>query len=74
MSELEKQKELNWFVKFFRKKVKLTYWLGTESYTCEICDFNEKSPECIIFKDYYTKNSTVIRYHDKINYVLEQIK
>jgi hypothetical protein len=74
MSDEQQPKQLNWLARLFRKKVRLTYWLGKDAYVCEICDFTERSPECIVFKDYYTKNSTVIRYHDKINYVLEQIK
>ena len=67
-------KQLSWIAKLFRKKVRLTYWLDQIVYTAEICDFTEKASDCIMFKDYYTKNSTVVKYDKPITYVLEQIK
>lgn len=73
MSE-QQVKKLSWLARLFRKKVKLTYWLGSDAYVHEICDFDEKSENCIIFKDYYTKNSTVVKYDHPIIYILEQVK
>lgn len=74
MEALEEQKKLSWITRLFRKKVKLTYWLGKDVYSAEICDFKEMKENCILFKDYYTKNTTVVKYDRPINYVLEQIK
>jgi hypothetical protein len=73
MSEQD-SKTISWLAKLFRKKVKLTYWLDEKVYSVLICDFTEKEQNCILFKDYYTKNTTVVKYDKPINYVLEQIK
>jgi hypothetical protein len=69
-----KEKKLGWFARLFRKRAKLTYWLDDDAYIAEVCDFKEMSPECIVFSDYMTKKSTMVKYHTKITYVLEQIK
>ena len=68
------EKKLGWFARLFRKRAKLTYWLGDDAYVAEVCDFKEMSPECVVFSDYMTKKSTMVKYHTKITYVLEQIK
>jgi hypothetical protein len=67
-------KELGWFARIFRKRAKLTYWLDQQAYVTEVCFFKEVSPECIMFSDYYTKKNTMVKYRNKITYVLEQIK
>lgn len=74
METNEDPKELNWFTRLFRKRAKLTYWLDDQAYVTEVCDFREKSPECIVFSDYYTKKTTMVKYRNKVTYVLEQIK
>ena len=70
----DKEQKVSWLAALFRKKVKLTYWLDGTTYSALICDFSEKDGNCIVFKDYYTKNSTVVKFDKPINYVLEQIK
>jgi len=65
---------LNWWQKLLRRRAKLTYWLGTQVYVTEVCDFTEKSPECIIFKDYYTKKAIMVKHNIPITYVLEELK
>lgn len=70
----EDVKELGWFARLFRKRAKLTYWLGTNVYVIEVCDFTEKSQECIIFKDYYNKKSIMVKHNVPITYVLEELK
>ena len=67
-------KELGWFVRLFRKRAKLTYWLDQQVYVTEVCYFKEISPECIVFSDYITRKNTMVKYRNKITYVLEQIK
>ena len=67
-------KELGWFARIFRKRAKLTYWLDQQVYSTEVCYFKEISPECIVFSDYYTKKNTMVKYQNKITYVLEQVK
>ena len=67
-------KELGWFARHFRKRAKLTYWLDQQAYETEVCHFKEISPECIVFSDYYTKKNTMVKYRNKITYVLEQVK
>lgn len=67
-------RSVSWLTRLFRKRVKLTYWLNRDPYVVEICDFKQRDDNCIEFKDYYTKNTTVVKYDKPINYVLEQIK
>lgn len=74
MTEEVEVQELGWFARFFRKRAKLTYWLDNQVYVAEVCHFQEKSPECIVFSDYYTKKNTMVRHRTKITYVLEQMK
>ena len=74
MTEINELKDLGFFARFFRKRAKLTYWLDNESYVTEVCHFKEISPECIVFSDYYTKKNTMVKYRNKITYVLEQVK
>lgn len=71
---MTEEPKVSWLAKLFRKKVKLTYWLGANQYGQFVCDFKEKDPTCIIFKDYYTKNTTVVKFDKQIIYVLEQVK
>jgi hypothetical protein len=71
---LEPPKHLNWLIRLFRRKVKLTYWINREPHVAEICWFSEKSENCLVFKDYYTKLTTVIKWNRPINYKLEQQK
>lgn len=66
--------ELGWFARLFRRHARLTYWLNDQSYQADICDFQEKSPECIQFSDYITQKTTVVRHREPIVYVLEQVK
>ena len=74
MTEINELKDLGFFARLFRKRAKLTYWLDNESYVTEVCHFKEISPECIVFSDYYTKKNTMVKYRNKITYVLEQVK
>lgn len=67
-------KKLGWLARLFRRKVKLTYWINREPQIAEICWFQEKSESCLVFKDYYTKLTTVVKWNRPINYKLEQQK
>lgn len=67
-------KELNWWQKLFRKRAKLTYWLADKVFVVEVCDFTEKQPECIVFKEYYSKKAIMVKHNSPITYVLEQLK
>lgn len=67
-------KDLSWWQKFFRRRAKLTYWLNDQAYIVEVCDFEEKNPECILFKHYLSKKAVMVRYHMPITYVLEELK
>jgi hypothetical protein len=70
----EEIKELSWWAKIFRKRAKLTYWLNQQVYVVEVTDFKEIAPDCIVFKDYYTMRSIMVKYNNTITYVLEEIK
>jgi hypothetical protein len=67
-------KELGWWARIFRKKAKLTYWLKEQVFVVEVTDFKEVTPDCIVFKDYYTKKNIMVKYNNTITYVLEEIK
>jgi hypothetical protein len=74
MTDENEVQELGWFARLFRKRAKLTYWLDQQAYVIEVCHFKEISPECIVFSDYYSKKNTMVKYRNKITYVLEQMK
>ena len=74
MQNKDKPKKLNWLLRLFRKRVRLTYWINNKEHIEDICWFQEKDKNCIIFKDYYTKLTTVVKHHVPINYKLEQQK
>jgi len=67
-------KQLSWWTRIFRRKAKLTYWLKENVFVVEVCDFKEITPDCIVFKDYYTKKNIMVKYNNTITYVLEEIK
>jgi hypothetical protein len=67
-------KELSWWARLFRKRAKLTYWLKDKVYVVEVTDFKEVSPDCIVFKDFYTMRNIMVKYNTTITYVLEEIK
>jgi hypothetical protein len=71
---MNQQQQLPWWKRIFRTKAKLTYWLNHDAFVVEICHFEERDPECIIFKDYYTKKSIMVKHNRPISYVLEEIK
>jgi hypothetical protein len=71
---IENEIELSWWSKIFRSKAKLTYWLDNNVFVVEVCHFIEKSSECIIFKDYYSKKTVMVKHTRPITYVLEEIK
>jgi len=70
----QEAKELGWWARTFRKRAKLTYWLKDQVYVLEVTDFKEISPDCIVFKDYYTMKSIMVKYNTTITYVLEETK
>ena len=65
---------LNWISRFLRKKVQLTYWLDEDRYQELVCEFKELEPGCIVFKNYYTKKPTLVKFHNPIDYELRQLK
>lgn len=68
------QTKLSWWARLFRNKAKLTYWLNESVFVVEVCKFTEKTPECIVFQDYYTKKNIMVKHNRPITYVLEEIK
>lgn len=71
---MKSEADLSWWKKLFRSKAKLTYWLGEQAYETLVCGFTEKEPSCIVFRDYWTKKSIMVRHNQPITYVLEEIK
>lgn len=70
----EDAKSLSWLDRMFRNRAKLTYWLDDKLFQCDVSNFKEKSPECIVFEDYFTKKSIMVKHNKPITYVLEEIK
>jgi hypothetical protein len=69
----EEVKSLSWWARLTRKKAKLTYWLDGQCFVTEVNDFNEKSPDCIVFKDFYTNKNIMVKHNSTITYVLEEL-
>jgi hypothetical protein len=67
-------KKVSWWVKLFRSRAKLTYWLSNDVYVVEVSKFTEKKDDCIVFIDYYTQKSVMVKHNRPISYVLEEIK
>jgi hypothetical protein len=67
-------KKVSWWVKLFRSRAKLTYWLNNDVYVVEVSKFTEKKEDCIVFIDYYTQKSVMVKHNRPISYVLEEIK
>ncbi len=67
-------KKVSWWVKLFRSRAKLTYWLNNDVYMVEVSKFTEKKDDCIVFIDYYTQKSIMVKHNRPISYVLEEIK
>jgi len=65
---------LSWWAKIFRSKAKLTFWLKDEKFTAEVTDFEEVTPDCIVYRDYYSLKKTKVRYNCTIIYKLEELK
>ena len=74
MAEETEEIKLSWWARIFRSKAKLTYWLNDDAYEAEVTDFKEVSPDCIVYKDYYTLKKTMVRYNCTIIYKLREIK
>ena len=67
-------KKVSWWARLFRSRAKLTYWLGSDVYVVEVSKFTEKKEDCIVFIDYYTQKSIMVKHSRPISYVLEEIK
>jgi hypothetical protein len=67
-------KKVSWWARLFRSRAKLTYWLGNDAYVVEVSKFTEKKDDCLVFIDYYSQKTVMVKYHRPISYVLEQIK
>lgn len=71
---IQEDPTLSWWARIFRSRAKLTYWLRDQAYEVEVTDFKAVSPECIVYKDYYTLKKIMVRYNCTIVYILEEIK
>lgn len=67
-------KKISWWARLFRSRAKLTYWLNSDVYVVEVSKFTEKKDDCIVFIDYYTQKSIMVKHSRTISYVLEEIK
>lgn len=67
-------KKVSWWARLFRSRAKLTYWLNSDVYVVEVSKFTEKKDDCIVFIDYYTQKSIMVKHSRTISYVLEEIK
>lgn len=71
---MDEKSKISWWARLFRSRAKLTYWLGSEAHVVEVSKFTEKKEDCIVFIDYYTQKTIMVKYSRPISYVLEQIK
>lgn len=66
--------KLSWLARLFRSRARLTYYLKDVKYEVDVTDFKEVSPDCIVYKDYYTLKKTMVRYNCTIIYKLREVK
>jgi hypothetical protein len=66
--------KLSWWARIFRGRARLTYYLKDVKYEVDVTDFKEVSPDCIVYRDYYTLKKTMVRYNCTIIYKLREVK
>jgi hypothetical protein len=70
----ESQPTLSWWARIFRSRARLIYFLKDVKYEVYVTDFKEVSPDCIVYRDYYTLKKTMVRYNCTIIYKLIEVK
>ena len=61
---------VGFWARIFRSRCLLQYWLGHKMYSVYVTNFKEKSDTCIVYDDYVTKRTTVIKSDRPITYTL----
>ena len=62
--------DAGFWTRIFRSRCFLQYWLHDKLYSVYVTEFKEKSDNCIVYKDYVTKQITMIKSDGPINYTL----
>lgn len=66
--------EIAWWRGLFRSRSHLRYWLDGQQHEAWVMRFEEKNDHCIIFQDYATKKTSVIKSHKPITYMLTEAR
>ena len=62
--------EVGFWGRIFRSKCFLQYWQGNQLISVYVMEFKEKADNCIVFRDYVTKKTTIVKSDRPINYTL----
>jgi len=66
--------KLGWLASMFRSRFLLQYWLNNQLHQVWVSGFREKSESCIIYQDYATKKTSIIKSDRPITYTLTSDK
>lgn len=67
---LNNPSDVGFWARVFRSRSFLQYWQGNQLISVYVTDFKEKSDNCIVFQDYVTKKTTIVKSDRPINYTL----
>jgi hypothetical protein len=67
---LNNPSDVGFWARIFRSRSFLQYWQGQQLISVYVTDFKEKSDNCIVFQDYVTKKTTIVKSDRPINYTL----
>lgn len=62
--------DVGFWKRIFRSRCLLQYWLNGQLYSIYVTEFKEKSDRCIIYRDYVTRATTIIKSDAPITYTL----
>lgn len=62
--------QVGFWGRLLRNRCLLQYWHGDQLMSVYVMDFKEKADNCIAYRDYVTKKTTVVKSDRPINYTL----
>ena len=62
--------DVGFWKRIFRSRCLLQYWLNDQLYSIYVTEFKEKGDNCIVYRDYVTGATTIIKSDKAITYTL----
>jgi hypothetical protein len=69
-SLLNNPSDVGFWARIFRSRSFLQYWQGDQLVSVYVTEFKEKSDNCIVYTDYVSKKTTIVKSDQPINYTL----